>query len=130
MFLNKIGLTFGENDVRNIDVMRNQNIQLDRLPIVSDQDPSSATKTGYLDGYQNLTGGSILYQNTNPIDNPTFAAQFVKTSVYNPVGENFKSLYTRPYNNGDNIPEYISTVNIHRVEIMKSIFSKINQSNF
>jgi hypothetical protein len=133
MFLNKIGLAFGENDQRNIDVVRNQNITLDRQPVVSDLDADSATKTGFLRGYKDLTGGSVLYHNTNhiPVYNPTFPAQFTKTSVENPVGLDFKSMYTVPIIERDvKVPEYIGTVNMHRVELMKSIFSRLNQSNY
>lgn len=90
MFLNKFGLTFGENDVRN------QNIQLDRLPVVSDQDPSSATKSGFIEGYKDLTGGSILYSNTNPIDNPTFQAQYVDVNIQCTLYKNSPNIPNQP----------------------------------
>ena len=131
MFVNKLGLMYGENDARNIDVMRNQNMKLDRLPIQSDFDADNATKYGFLNGYQDLTGGDVYYNyKTHPVENPIFKSKFVRVDVEVPVGPDIKSIITIPYDNTqDNTPEYIQSMNIYRSDIMSSIISKLNQTS-
>ena len=132
MSINKLGYKYSENDVRNFDAVRCQSLQLDHLPLVSDLDPNSATKSGLLSGYKDLTGGGVYYkQREFPVMNPVLDSQFIMTSVFSPVGPKMKVAMTRGFSYPEPpVPEYIRTTNNHRDSSMSSILTQLNQFEF
>lgn len=132
MFLNLLSTKQGPWDQRSSDPRRSEIYYVQ--PTMSDFKVDRSSPYGFLkNGYADLTRGNILYsQRQTPVPNPTFDAVFVPAQINTPMGtpEGTRMMTIDPVMDISKTPEYISTVNHHRADLMSRLFMLIDQPDY